>query len=77
MKYYTLRSTKEKSLIKKSTNRLYEKIGLRNDNDWNESIRITQTVQDLEQVDEVKEGVDAFRPDDDEVDKALYDAIVV
>ena len=77
MKYYTLRSTKERQLVKKSTNRLYAKIGLDNDVDLKESIRITQTVQDVEDVDEVEEGIGTFRPDDNEVDRALFDAIVV
>ena len=41
MKYYTLRSTKEKHVVKKSTNKLYAKMGLNNDVSLMDSIRVT------------------------------------
>ena len=44
MNYYTLRSTKKFNKTKKSTNRLYEKIGLRNDVVSSDSVRLTQTI---------------------------------
>ena len=41
MSHYTLRSTKNFVKTKKSTNRLYEKIGLKNDVVSSESVRLT------------------------------------